>query len=315
MRAVFILVTLGAMTEACNQNFWNSFLQPTTTTTTTTTQAPNTVNPSSCTCGRANRINKIVGGNQAGENEYPWQVGVLSSSGDRRPFCGGSLISSKEVLTAAHCTQGNNARYVVLGEHMLFSNDGQKVVRVCNVIDSPRWSSSNTNYDFSILRLCEDVPFQKEIMPVCLPSSASNNYDNRQAVVSGWGSLSSGGFSPSTLYEVTVNTMSNAQCQGSSTDYPASAITSAMLCAGASGKDSCQGDSGGPLVTKEGSSYTLIGVVSWGYGCADARAPGVYARVTKELSWINSNIQGRVCGSKSDESAIQETPEGSSPTG
>jgi len=294
MRAVWCLMFLVAVTEACNSAFFNAlFNRPNTPAATT---ASPTIAPGSCKCGRANRLQKIVGGNQASENEYPWQVGVLRSSGDRRPFCGATLISSKEVLTAAHCTESGNARYVVLGEHMLFSNDGQKVVRVCNVIDSPRWDSSKTNYDFSILRLCEEVAFQKEIMPVCLPTSTSTNYDNREAVISGWGTLSSGGFSPSSLYEVTVNTMSNAQCTASNTDYTTNHITSAMLCAGARGKDSCQGDSGGPLVTKEGAYYTLIGVVSWGFGCADPRAPGVYARVTKELGWINANIQGTKCG-------------------
>ena len=84
-----------------------------------------------------------------------------------------------------------------------------------------------------------------------------------QAVVSGWGTLSTGGSTPTVLHEVTINTMSNSQvrntimhtnlehhptllqCTGSSTDYSGSDITARMLCASASGKDACQGDSGG----------------------------------------------------------------------
>ena len=74
---------------------------------------------------------KIVGGSPTEENEYPWQVGLLSSQSSSRPFCGGTLISGKEVLTAAHCTAGSaTAAYVVLGEHRLGSNDGEKKVRV-----------------------------------------------------------------------------------------------------------------------------------------------------------------------------------------
>ena len=61
-----------------------------------------------------------------------------------------------------------------------------------------------------------------------------------------------------------------------------------MICAADSGKDSCQGDSGGPMVVQENDRYALVGVVSWGFGCADPKYPGVYARVTSQMAWITS---------------------------
>jgi len=265
---------------------------------TTTTQAPVTTTApplTSCKCGQANRVSKIVGGVKTEANEYPWQVGLISSSSDKTPFCGGSLISNREILTAAHCT-GNGIRWVVLGEHNLNVADGEQRVQVCSTINHPNYNSNTQQNDFAILRLCNPVTFTKTISPACLPSS-SKNYDNVQAVVSGWGTQSEGGSQPSSLMEVNVNTMTNAQCSTSPMQYQASWITNDMICAGGEGgKDSCQGDSGGPLSAKESSgAYSLIGVVSWGIGCARSGYPGVYGRVTSALSWINSNMQGSTC--------------------
>jgi len=111
------------------------------------------------------------------------------------------------------------------------------------------------------------------------------------ATVTGWGSLGAGNQIPAILQEANVTVISNAACKTAPQPYK-DGISETMLCASAPGKDSCQGDSGGPLVLLENGRQTLVGVVSWGVGCALPEFPGVYARVTVAMDWILANSQG-----------------------
>ncbi|XP_023339711.1 trypsin alpha-3 [Eurytemora carolleeae] len=254
-----------------------------------------------CKCGVRNYSSRIVGGSPTGQNKYPWQIGLVRTSTGKIPYCGGSLISNQDVLTAAHCTMGTSSTgiFVMLGENdLLNDNDGQTVVRVCGKVEHPRYQSSNQDFDFSILRLCDPVTVSKGILPVCLPEGTGRGreYENIAATISGWGTTSSGGYLSRFLMEAQVRTMSNGECCGSRNKYSCSQLTSRMICAANPNVDSCQGDSGGPMSSKGSTGvYTLIGVVSWGYGCAQAGYPGVYARVTSQLNWIKSNMAGSTC--------------------
>jgi len=255
---------------------------PAPATTTTTTAAPG-----SCKCGQANTADRIVGGAETEQNEYPWQVGLVSAGGSR-PWCGGTLISPQHVLTAAHCTAGSSPSSiaVLLGEHRIDDGSFNKVT-LSAITDHPGYNSNTLDNDFSILTLSQPVTFSKEVSPACLPGG-SQDYAGQVATVSGWGTLTSGGNQPTVLNDVQVTVKSNTECNSAYNG----GITSNMICAADSGKDSCQGDSGGPLVVKENGRYALAGVVSWGYGCALAQYPGVYARVTAQMDWILANTAG-----------------------
>ena len=150
----------------------------------------------------------------------------------------------------------------MLGEHDLTKADGEKKVRVCSTTLHPRYNRKRIDNDFAILRLCSPVSFSSSVSTVCLPSS--NNYDNVQAIASGWGTLSSGGSSPNILMKVSLNTMSNRECKNK---YWFHHVTANMICAARAGKSGCKGDSGGPLVTRENNGFSLIGVVSHGKKC------------------------------------------------
>jgi len=264
----------------------------TTTPAPATTAAPGpvvTAAPGTCQCGvKGGAVNgRIVGGQETEQHEYPWQVGLVSRNG-RSPWCGGTLISSTHVLTAAHCTDGSAASSirVILGEHNIADSDFNRV-DVAEIINHPNYNSQTTDNDYAILRLANPVTFTNEVSPACLPADLSATYAGVLATVTGWGTLSSGGSQPTVLQEVDVTVTTNADCNSA---Y--GSITNNMVCAADSGKDSCQGDSGGPMIASENGRQALIGVVSWGRGCAFDGYPGVYARVTEKMSWIVANTAG-----------------------
>jgi len=240
---------------------------------------------STCNCGVPNRVTKIVGGQETEVNEYPWQVGLVSSWGTS-PWCGGSLISNQYVMTAAHCTEGSSPSdiRVLLGEHDI-SDAENYIVPISQIIDHPNYNFPFN--DYSILKLTSPITFSETISPICLPAITSEQYVGELATVTGWGTLSSGGSSPNVLQEVDVTVLSNADCKNSYSE-----ISDVHICAADNGKDSCQGDSGGPLIAPENGRYALIGVVSYGIGCAQPDYPGVYARVTTVKDWIQNVVTG-----------------------
>merc|ERR1712179_6267 len=274
------------------------------------TPVPITNTPSGeCECGVANRIGRIVGGVETEANEYPWQVGIAVPKSDQ-PFCGGSIVSDRTIVTAAHCTEPLGAFFmeVIVGDHDITVDDGEERVKVCGKLKRPDYDRVSRDNDIAILTLCKPLTFNATVGPVCLPQMSGPAYDSVLATVSGWGALASGGNWSDTLMEVNVTTMDNTDCQAFYAGKNA-VITDNMICASATGKDACQGDSGGPLITMESalsaSFYSLIGVVSWGSGCAEPSFPGVYSRVTENIAFINNNMKGSTC----------KEPGSSAPTG
>ena len=235
-----------------------------------------------------------MGGQPADKNEYSWLVGLVSKISNS-PFCGGSLISSNTVLTAAHCKVSVNLFRVHVGEHDVTKSDGEMKIDASEWINHPRYDAPTSNFDFAVLRLAHHVTFSNSVSPICLPNPR-RTYEQREAVAVGWGTLQSGGSSPDVPHEVGLSTITNKQCT-TSTLYSSDDITDNMICARQPGKDSCQGDSGGPLMAYEGGGryFSVIGIVSWGFGCALEDAPGVYSRVTDQLDWIQRNMEGKSC--------------------
>lgn len=230
----------------------------------------------------------IVGGQEAAIGEFPYIVSLQSKSYGH--FCGGSLIKKNWVLTAAHCVKGGSIDKVVIGLHDQKQPQNAEAIAPKRIIANPQYNSSTTDYDFALIELSKDSSYA----PIALNKTDIVIADDGTPIMStvaGWGTTSEGSYSlPNLLQKVDVPLVSAASCNKS---Y-ANKITDRMICAGytTGGKDSCQGDSGGPLVAQadDGQTY-LIGVVSWGRGCARAGYPGVYSKVSAGYDWIMANAQ------------------------
>jgi trypsin len=222
---------------------------------------------------------EIVGGTPVASGAYPWMVS-LGSNG--RHFCGGSLIAPDVVMTAAHCISGRTITARIKGG--VLTSNGVENIAVKAQIKHPNYSSGTSDFDVAILLLSRS----SSIPPVAIDASA-NTWAGTSSRVIGWGTTSSGGGSPTNILQVDVPVRTNEECNRVS--YPGQ-ITPQMVCAGVpqGGIDSCQGDSGGPQFVQVGGKPVVMGVVSWGYGCASPNKFGVYARVNSMLSFIGQYV-------------------------
>ncbi|XP_033926697.1 transmembrane protease serine 9 isoform X1 [Melopsittacus undulatus] len=230
---------------------------------------------------------RIVGGSEASRGEFPWQVSLRENN---EHFCGAAILTEKWLVSAAHCFtefQDPAMWAAYTGTTSLRGSDSGAVkMGIARIIPHPSYNTDTADYDVAVLELKRPVSFTKYIQPVCLPDAGHHFPTSKKCLISGWGYLKEDFLvKPEYLQKATVELLDQTLCSS----LYSHALTDRMLCAGyLEGKiDSCQGDSGGPLVCQEPSGkFFLAGIVSWGIGCAEARRPGVYTRVTKLRDWI-----------------------------
>ncbi|MFC9687694.1 S1 family peptidase [Kribbella sp. NPDC056951] len=218
----------------------------------------------------------VVGGTLASVSEAPWAVVLTNTAATResKRWCGGVLVAANKVLTAAHCAGERVASYGVIQGRADLTNHGVgRFSAVSKIWVHPAYSTATNRNDFAVLTLKKPMTG----VPV-LRLETNPKADRRGAVptVYGWGDTADTG-PDDTLQKLAVPDLGDATCLGIK-GYAENGYTAAAnICAGyldGTG-DACQGDSGGPLVL----NGRLLGIVSWGRGCAEPQYPGVYAEI------------------------------------
>jgi secreted trypsin-like serine protease len=226
---------------------------------------------------------RIVGGEDADIKEHPWQVGLNVNGGP----CGGSIIAQSWVLTAAHCfdfsKEPRNVR-VRAG-----TDDYKKTgpwLTVERVVVHDKYNAQTKENDLALVKL----KFRPAGQAIPLANPGQKLHPCEVLEVTGWGRTTEGGTKSDKLQKAILPYIDNATCnEPNSYD---GAVLPGMMCAGlhGGGVDACQGDSGGPLVLRGPDGPVLVGVVSWGEGCARKLKYGIYTRISPHRDWINGVI-------------------------
>ncbi|XP_071539500.1 venom protease-like [Panulirus ornatus] len=264
-------------------------------------QPSTSIIPSENTCG-VPLGGKIVNGIEVYPGRWPWLAAVGFKTSDVRFFasCGGSLITVRHVLTAAHCFDNRgqpDPTDVRLGEHnLVHSDDGAETQDFSIKTRVGNGYNRNTNEnDIMLLTLDHDAQYNNFVKPICLPFNEQNNdFVGQTLTVIGWGRTAFENRRTSDVpMQVGVPVVDTQRCKIAFTRLrKRPVVDNRNICAGIGTKDSCNGDSGGPLnYLGSNGRYYLAGIVSFGVECARADFPGVYTRVSHFLDWIERNVQ------------------------
>ncbi|XP_063549148.1 trypsin CFT-1-like [Cydia strobilella] len=232
-------------------------------------------------------IQRIVGGEETSIEKYPFMAAMLYSWNleTYQQACGGSVLNSRAILSAAHCFVGDSAVRWRVRVGSTMANSGGVVHHLREIFNHPDYITATAGADISILHTETFIVFNDQVQPMVVPGRGYDLPHNDLVVAIGWGTVSPGGLQSEVLREVDVWHVSNAICRSRYATVGVY-VTNDMLCSGwldVGGRDQCQGDSGGPLIH---GGNVVVGVCSWGNSCALAYYPGVNARVSSFTEWI-----------------------------
>nr|XP_054763582.1 enteropeptidase-like [Lytechinus pictus] len=232
---------------------------------------------------------RVVGGVNAQEGEFPWMAYLYNE--DYGQYCGATLISSEWIVTAAHCLWGitDLLDSVVMGDlHLSINSEQHLTIAPDDIFIHPEYNDTLLNADIALIKLSEHVSFSEYVRPACLSQTLHEETDYTTCIIAGWGNTEHD--EADNLQKATVRLIEVERCK-ELYEVPDDYDTGYLVCAGfeRGGIDTCQGDSGGPLVCEGADGrWHLTGVTSFGNGCADPGFPGIYARVSTLLPFLES---------------------------
>ncbi|KAM9843342.1 tryptase-2-like [Aulostomus maculatus] len=239
----------------------------------------------------------IVGGKDAAKGSWPWMVHLNLTDGTNNWRCGGSILNTEWVLSAASCWKRHpvpdlNKCMAWVGTHTL-QGPSERYLGIVYAMSHEHFRAMGSGFvnDITLVKLKKKLRETKLVQRVALASVEDTFDSSSECWITGWGSVGNGLplKSPETLQELKIPLVSQDTCQAVYSE-----VTSDMLCAGdtAGGKDACTGDYGGPLVCRSGPGFVQVGIMSYGSsaGCAMPGYPGVYTRVSKYLGFIHRYV-------------------------
>ncbi|XP_047487782.1 chymotrypsinogen B-like [Penaeus chinensis] len=250
-------------------------------------------------CGKAPRnagATKIVGGQASQPGEYPWMVRLSIRDGLLTYLCGGSIITSLHIITAAHCVDYRAPEVTVMaGEHNVETEDESitQTIGAKKVAMHPKFDATTSANDIAVITLQSPLEWTDDVGPICLPPDKT--FANSEAVIVGWGLLNYQDLTlPDELQEAGVTVFDHGECKSAHafSNFP---VTDKHICAADPGQIACRGDSGGPLMTKKNRLWLLLGVTSFGPEDCSSDVPAVYTRVSSYSEWILNKLSKGSC--------------------
>jgi plasminogen len=250
-------------------------------------------------------VSRIIGGEISDLGNWPWQAAMLHANYGDHIVCGGTIVTKKVVIGAAHCISQFSADEIKFtaghtkGFHARTQKSSYQFSTVNRAIAHPDYNKYFHN-DIALFELNFPFTWTDYVRPACLPSPEFVPSVNGRCVVSGFGKGSNDALNHAVIpiwEKQSCENILESQGGWSWTGLPIDHAS--QICAGyqPGGIDACQGDSGGPFVCKTNHGWVATGAVSYGYGCAQKNMPAIYSNIPMYHDWIHGH-SSHTCSKK-----------------